>query len=203
MEIFLNPNVGYLILVGGLVLSILALFAPGSGILELGALGLLVLAWYILSNLLVNTWAVIVLVLGMLSFGLALRLTKGRQYLIFLLIAVASLIVGSIFVYRNAQGGPAVNPWLAIVVTGSAAVLMWFIAQKSLEAAARKPIHNPDHVAGTTGLARTDLRPEGTVYVGGEEWSALAKETIPAGTPVRVLRRNGLILEVEKVKKEE
>ena len=37
MEFLLDPNVAYLLLVVGTVLAIMALFAPGTGVLEVGA----------------------------------------------------------------------------------------------------------------------------------------------------------------------
>jgi membrane-bound serine protease (ClpP class) len=203
MQILVDPNVGYVLLVGGVLLAILALFAPGSGIIEIGALGAIVLAGYILVSLPVNGWAIAVLVVGVLPFVLALRFTHGRRSMLFLGVAIVALVVGSIFAFRNPQGGPAINPWLAVVVSGGSGVFLWFIARKSLDAAARTPAHNLDHLVGMTGVAHTDIRPEGSVYVNGEEWSAFAKSYIPTGTPVRVLSRNGLVLTVEKVKQED
>jgi membrane-bound serine protease (ClpP class) len=203
MQIFLDPNVGYVLLVGGLVLAILALFAPGSGIIELGALGAIVLAGYILVSLPVNGWAIAVLVVGVLPFVLALRFTHGRRSMLFLGVAIVALIVGSIFAFRNAQGGPAVNPWLAVVISGGSAYFLWFIARKSLEAAQRTPTHNLDHLVGMIGTTHTDIRPEGSVYVDGEEWSAFSQDYIPTGTRVRVLSRKKMVLTVEKVKQED
>ncbi|NMC85494.1 MAG: NfeD family protein, partial [Anaerolineaceae bacterium] len=40
----------------------------------------------------------------------------------------------------------------------------------------------------------------GTVYVGGEEWSARSDEMIAAGSSVKVINREGLVLIVEPVK---
>jgi membrane-bound serine protease (ClpP class) len=198
LEILLDPNVGYLLLVGGFVLAVLALFAPGTGLLEIGALFALLLAGYTLVNLPVNAWAVVVVVLGIVPLFLALRRTQGRQGLYLVLAGIALLIVGSIFVFRAPGGGPAVNPLLGVVVSGGAGLLLWFIARKSLDAAKEKPVHNLDGLIGMTGTVRTDLRPEGSVYVDGEEWSATSKSYIAAGTRVRVIARNGLDLEVEK-----
>ena len=198
LDILLNPNVGYFLLVSGLVLAVLALFAPGTGVLEVGALFALLLSGYTLANLPVNIWAVIVLLLGVFPFALALRRTQGRWSLIFLLIALAALIVGSIFVFRTPEGRPAVNPILAVVGSGGSAALLWLMARKSLEASVRSRSHDPDRLVGQVGIARTDIRGEGTVYIGAEEWSATSSTYIKAGEGVRVLRRKGLILEVER-----
>jgi len=42
---------------------------------------------------------------------------------------------------------------------------------------------------------------DGTVYVGGEEWTARSQDPIPAGMPVRVIGRDGLVVVVEPVEK--
>jgi membrane-bound serine protease (ClpP class) len=47
------------------------------------------------------------------------------------------------------------------------------------------------------GEAREDLSPEGLVFVRGALWKAKAERgPIPAGTPVQVVGRNGLRLDV-------
>ena len=52
---------------------------------------------------------------------------------------------------------------------------------------------------GAWGVARTDLAPTGTAFVRGELWSAYsAGGVIMAGQRVRVLRVDGLRLEVRK-----
>jgi membrane-bound serine protease (ClpP class) len=53
--------------------------------------------------------------------------------------------------------------------------------------------------AGVRGTARTPLAPTGVVYAMGEEWTARADGEAPisAGTPVRVVRQDGLTLIVE------
>jgi membrane-bound serine protease (ClpP class) len=39
---------------------------------------------------------------------------------------------------------------------------------------------------------------DGTVYLGGEEWTARSAAFIPAGSRVKAVRREGLSLVVEK-----
>ena len=64
MSIFLDPNVAYLVLVVGFVLGVLALFTPGTGILEIGVLLALFLAGYSIYNLPINVWALVLLLVG-------------------------------------------------------------------------------------------------------------------------------------------
>ena len=50
---------------------------------------------------------------------------------------------------------------------------------------------------GADGVAVGDLRPNGSVRVNGENWSAVALNgDVPAGSPVEVLRVSGVRLEV-------
>ena len=50
---------------------------------------------------------------------------------------------------------------------------------------------------GAYGEARQDLAPDGFVFVGGALWAARTSgEPIQAGTPVKVVGRTGLRLEV-------
>ena len=52
---------------------------------------------------------------------------------------------------------------------------------------------------GAVGVARSELTPEGTVFVQGEIWTAESVDgPIPAGGRVRVTRVDGLRLRVKK-----
>lgn len=198
MNILLEPNVAYLMLVGGSVVAILAIFAPGTGVLELGALIILGLAGYAIANLPINDWALVVLLIGVFPFLLALRRVPRRLQWVFLAVSIIALVAGSVFLFRTPTGGPAVNPALAVVVSLLVGVFLWFVARKGIEAM-RRPAVNPDRVLGKVGQTRTPVYQEGTVFVGGEAWSAHSRAFIPAGTSVRVVSREGLILLVEPV----
>jgi len=196
MDILLDPNLAYFFLVGGFLLAILALFAPGTGFIEIGAFFALTLAGYAIANpkLPINPWALILLLVGVFPFILALR--KSRKW-IFLAVALLALIVGSVFLFKNPEGGPAVDPILATIVSLTAGGLIWLMINKGLEAISREPTHTLENIVGAIGTARTDIYKEGTVYIGAEEWSACSEEKIKAGEKVKVIRREGLLLIVE------
>jgi len=199
INLLMDPNVAYVLLVLGIVLGVLALFAPGTGFLEIGALFALVLAGISVANMEINPWALIVLILGIVPFVLALR--KWRNW-VFLGIAIVALVVGSVFLFRGPVGGPAVNVWLAIFVSLLAAGTLWLIGRKGLEAIARRPDFDLERLKEVTGVAVTNIFREGSVYINGEDWSARSNELIPVGSKVRVLKRQGLVLEVEGIEEE-
>ncbi len=201
MEFLINPNVSYVLLVLGLLTAILALLAPGTGLLEAGAMITLVLAGYGIINQPVNWWALLVIIAGAVPFALGLVLRqpyKNRVRL--LMVSAAIFLVGSAFLVRGESWYPAVNPFLILVLWPIVLGLTWFVAAKGLEASAAHPVFDPDQLVGMTGKASTDIRGEGSVYVNGEEWTAFSRSFIPAGSTVRVLQRNGLTLEVDLVK---
>jgi membrane-bound ClpP family serine protease len=193
----LLPNLLYLSLVAGLWLSALAVLSPGTGVYELLAVLALGLAGLGTTVVPPNPWALIPLALGAGFYLVSLR---RRQEGIWLGLSALMLSAGSAFLFRREEGGPAVNPWLALVTTGMTVAYFWVVVRQSLASQTARPSLDPDRVLGQVGELRTPITPEemGSVYVGGELWTARARTAIPAGSTVRVAAREGLILLVEK-----
>ena len=59
MDFLLDPNVAYLFLLAGVLLGLMAIISPGTGIFEVGAFFCLALAGYAVYNLSFNLWALI------------------------------------------------------------------------------------------------------------------------------------------------
>jgi membrane-bound ClpP family serine protease len=192
----LLPNLLYLSLVAGLWLSALAILSPGTGIYELLAVIALALAGLGTTAVPPNPWALIPLALGAGCYLVSLR---RRQEGIWLALAALALSAGSAFLFRREGGGPAVNPWLALVTTVLTVVYFWVVVRQTLASQSARPSIDPDRVRGQVGEVRTEITPAdmGSVYVGGELWTARAKSAIPVGSSVRVVDREGLILMVE------
>ena len=198
MEFFLNPNIVYLLFVIGLFLGVLALFSPGTGLLEAGALLVLLAAgWGVYNNARdISLWAVILLGIGVFPFLLAMR--KWRD-VIFLAIAIVAFEVGSVYLFvPDVWWKPAVNPILAAITILSTSLFLWIAGRKAIEAERMRPSHDLGTLIGQVGEAKTAIHTEGSVQVAGEQWSAWSDDPIPAGISVRVIRREGLILKVEK-----
>lgn len=196
MNLLTDPNIAYVLLVLGIMLGVLALFAPGTGLLEIGALFALVLAGVSASNMDINPWALAILILGVVPFIFALR--KWRNW-VFLGVTILAVVIGSYFLFKNPEGGPAVNLGLAIFVSLLVTAILWVIGRKSLEAIARRPDIDLSKLDGMVGETHTSVFHEGSVYINGEEWSAWSDKPIPANTRVKVVSRQGLVLEVEPV----
>jgi len=195
MDFLLDPNIAYLILLGAVLLAMMALASPGTGLFEIGAFFLIALAGYSIYKLGFNWWALLLLGLGIVPFVYAIQKPKRE---LFLALAILLFIAGSVFVFPRTEGRSVVNPLVAIVGSGSVAVLLWFAVRKAAEASSIRPSHDLTGLVGQIGEARTKVNDEGSVQINGELWSARSETPIPAGSSIRVVRREGFVLVVEK-----
>ena len=195
MDFLLDPNVAYLFLLAGVLLGLMAIITPGTGIFELGAFFCLALAGYAVYNLSINLWALIVLALSVVPFVYAIQKPK-REW--FLALSILGLVVGSIFLFATEGWRPAVNFPLALVSSVLYAGFIWIAVRKTLQAAYARPTHDLTTLVGQVGEAKTRIHKEGSVQVAGELWSARSEKSIPSGSVVKVVAREGFILVVEK-----
>jgi membrane-bound serine protease (ClpP class) len=195
MDFLLDPNVAYLILLGGVLLAMLSLASPGTGLLEIGAFFCMALAGYAIYNLSFNWWALLLLGLSIVPFVYAIQKPKREP---FLALSILLLVTGSVFMFPRTADQAIVNPIVAIIASALVAGFLWIAVRKSVEATSARPSHDLTELVGQVGEARTKINDEGSVLVAGELWSARSAEPIPAGSSVRVLRREGFILIVEK-----
>ena len=195
-ELLLNPNLAYLFLVSGFSLALLAILTPGTGVMEIAAIFALLLAGWGIYNLPINYWALGILLLGVFPFIWAVR---KSGHMLYLGISIFALVAGSVFIFRSeVWWQPAVNPVLASVVSLLSGGFFWIIVQKTLEASAVLPAHDLSPLVGAMGEAKTEIHHEGSAQVNGELWSVRSKDPIAEGAVVRVLKRDGFVLEVEE-----
>lgn len=195
MDFLLDPNVAYLFLLGGVLMAMLALATPGTGFFEVGAFFCIALAGYGIYNLSFNWWALALIFLSIIPFVYSLQKPKRE---VFLGISIVVLILGSIFLFPSQTGGPAVNLFVALITSVLVAGFLWIAVGKSMQAAYARPAHDLDALVGQIGEAKTKILDEGSVQVAGELWTARSEKPIKSGTAVRVVRRDGFVLIVEK-----
>lgn len=205
MDVMFNPNIAYLLLVAGTLLSILALLAPGTGVLEIGALFILLIAGWQAYNLPLNFWALGILLLGVIPFFIAVRRSKQLIYLIF---AIVAFLIGSIFLFRGETlWQPAVNPLLALFVSILATGFMWLVATKVIEAERSRPSHDLEALIGQKGEVKSALEGDISIQVDGELWSARSNQPddrpMSEGDEILVTGREGFILLVERLSESE
>jgi membrane-bound serine protease (ClpP class) len=191
MEILLDPNIAYILLVLGSILLLMAIVTPGTHLMEGGAILLLALAGYAIYNLGFNLWALIVLVLSLVPFIYSIQ--KPKRELI-LALSLLGVIIGSVYLFPSKGWLPAVNPLVALVVSVLSAGFLWLAVRKGMQAHHARPLQDLSTLIGKTGQAKTRVEDDGSVQVAGELWSARSEKSIPAGSRVRVVSREGFVL---------
>jgi membrane-bound serine protease (ClpP class) len=194
MSTLINANVAYLLLMSGSIFVLLALVTPGTHLLEGGALLLLLLSGYEITQLGFNWWALVILLISLVPFIYNIR-KPGRSWA--LVVSLLLLVVGSLYMFPGQGLVPAVNPFLAVVVSAFTAGFLWVAVNKGMQAIRAHPLQDPDLVVGLFGQTRTEVSDAGSVQVASELWSARSRESIPAGSRVRVVAREGFTLVVE------
>jgi membrane-bound serine protease (ClpP class) len=195
MDFLLEPNIAYLVLLASVLLGFMALVSPGTGVFEVGAFFCIALAGYAVYNLSFDWWALVLVLLGVVPFVYAIQKPKRELYLG---LAILLIVVGSVLVFPQTDERGGVNLWVAFFASLCVAGFLWIAVRKSIEAATVRPSHDLGALVGQVGEARTKVHDDGSVQVDGELWSARSEQEIPVGSPVRVVRREGFILFVEK-----
>jgi membrane-bound serine protease (ClpP class) len=153
-----------------------------------------ILAIVSLANLPVNIAGALMMLLALTLFIADL---KANTHGILSFGGVVALVLGMAFLINTGPVGLGVNP---VVIAGAGIVtfaFFVFFVRKVWEARRRPVTTGSEALVGATGEAREQLAPEGLVFVRGALWRAVAKDgPIPVGTPVRVVGRKGLQLEV-------
>ena len=153
-----------------------------------------VLAIVSLANLPVNIAGALMMLLALVLFVADL---KANTHGILSFGGVVSLILGMAFLINTGPIGLGVSPFAVLVAAVVTTVFFVIFIRKVWTARAAPVTTGPEGLVGAVGEAREELAPEGLVFVQGALWRAVASASpIGVGTPVRVVSRKGLQLEV-------
>ena len=193
-----NPNVAYLALIVGLLMLVVAVTTPGTGLAEVIAVISLAVAAIGLIQLSANFAGVVLIVAAFILF--ALDVTQTAHGALTLGGAVA-LLAGSLLLFPAREGGPTLSLWLVVGVTLiMAAVSLVFISALMRWRKQRRVDNAAQEVVGQRGVVKTATAPlqSGTAQIAGQLWTVSADETIEPGVEVEVIGREGLTLKVKK-----
>jgi membrane-bound serine protease (ClpP class) len=194
-QLLTNPNIAFLLLVLGLWSAVFAIFVPGTGLPEASAVICLALAAVGLVGLDVNLLGLLLIALAM---ALAVVELKAQTHGVLLLTGAFVMGLGALLLFRVGGPVPAARiSWLTVIgVPVITSALFGLLITKALAAQRAPALQDLRRLVGARGVTRTPVLRDGTVYVGGEEWSATAEAPIPPNTDVVVTERDGLTLKV-------
>jgi len=200
MNPLFDPNIAYILVVLSLFMAVVTFILPGTGIPETITILLMIGAWWVISHLDVNTFALFVAVLGLIPVYLAFKRPAYQKVL--LAVSALMLIGGSVYLFTDKNGRPLVDIWLAVIVSILFLLFIWLLITRGARILNKRSVLDPDTPVGKLGEARSDIDLKGSVYVNGEMWTARSVNPISQGSAVRVLDREGFVLTVIEEEKQ-
>jgi membrane-bound serine protease (ClpP class) len=149
-------------------------------------------------NLLPVNWAGAALIfLAIVLFVLEATITSHG---ILGLGGIVSMIAGASMLVEGPIPELRIHTATTIAVTLPLAAIMIFLLRLAVASRRMKTITGEEGMIGEMGFAKSDIHINGKVFVHGESWNASSMVPISAGSPVRVVKVQGLKVEVEEEK---
>jgi membrane-bound serine protease (ClpP class) len=190
----LDPNLALILALAGLLGIYLEITHPGftlPGVL--GAISL-ILALFAFNMLPVNWAGAALIVLAIVLFVLEATVTSHG---VLALGGIISMIFGGLMLVEGPIPQLRIHLSTILAVTFPIALITVFLVRLVYLSARRKSVTGEEGMIGESGVAKTDILNDGRVLVHGEYWNASSDRPIPAGSRVRVVKVEGLKVEVE------
>lgn len=192
-----NPNIAYILLFLG-IYGILGEFS-NPGALFPGIFGgiCLILAFVAFQMIPINLAGIILIIAGIILFIVEIY---TPTFGFFTIGGIASLSLGSFMLTKDLAPFLQISSGIIITVIVVTGLFFIFAVTKGLKIQWKKPISGKESMIGMVGIARTNLNPDGQIFIHGETWQAITSNdtTIKKGEKVIVTSLEGLRLMVKK-----
>ena len=192
----LDPNLALVLALAGLLGLYVEITHPG--MVLPGVIGgiSLILALFAFNMLPVNWAGAALILLAIVLFVLEATVTSHG---ILAIGGIVAMIAGGLMLVE----GPIPQLRIRLSTTLAVAIplsLITVILVRLVYLSHRtKSITGEEGMIGEQGVAKTDIHNDGKVLVHGEYWNAFSDRPIPAGAHVRVVKVEGLRIEVEQI----
>jgi len=150
-------------------------------------------------NLLPTRYASFTLIIG--AFVLFILEAKFGTHGVLGIGGIVLLTLGGLLLVDGPIPELRVHLWTALAISVPLGVITVFLMSIALKARRNKVVTGSQGLLGAIGEARTEIDPEGKVFVLGELWNAHAPSRVRMGEQVVVRKVQGLELEVERAGK--
>jgi membrane-bound serine protease (ClpP class) len=198
LNILSDPNIAYILFMLGVYGLLFELYNPGA--IFPGVIGgiCIILAFYSFHTLPINYAGLALIIFAIILFILEIKIVSHG---ILSVGGVISLVLGSLMLIKDESALEAVSISIEVIVIIAILTLLFFLVAITLgiKAQRKKVTTGAEGIVGETGIAITDLEPEGEVKVHGEIWRAESMDgIIQSGTKVKIDSLSELKLKVRK-----
>lgn len=197
LKFIADPNLAYILMMIGTLGILAEIQYPGSifpGVI--GAISL-ILGLYSMHTLSLSYAGFGLILIGIICFILEVSI---MSYGLLTIAGIVSMVIGALMLADS--GSDVAKLSLHVVLSSSLAVgaISAFMVYKAAQTMRKKPVSGDNYLQGLEGTAKSEITQEsGTVFINSELWQARTESgSIPAGSPVIVESRNGLVLKVKK-----
>jgi membrane-bound serine protease (ClpP class) len=192
----LDPNLALVLALAGLLGLYVEVTHPG--MILPGVIGgiSLILALFAFNMLPVNWAGAALILLAIVLFVLEATVTSHG---ILALGGIVAMIAGGLMLVNGPIPQLRIRFSTTLAVTLPLALITVVLVRLVYLSHKKKSITGEQGMIGEEGSATTDIHNEGKVLVRGEYWNASSDRPIPAGTRVRVVRVQGLKIDVEPI----
>ena len=195
LDFLLDPNIAFLVL----AIGALALYAefnhPGAVVPGVVGVVFILLALFAL-NLLPTRYAALTLIIG--AFALFVLEAKFATHGVLGIGGIVLLTLGGLLLVDGPIPEMRVHLWTSLAISIPLGLITIFLMTIAIKARRNKVVTGAQGLLGAIGEARTEIDPEGKVFVMGELWNAHARSPVRMGEHVVVRKVQGLELEVER-----
>ena len=196
MKAISDPNIAYVLMTLGTIGLIAELYNPGAilpGVV--GAISL-ILAFYSLQSLPVNYAGVLLFILGIVMLILEITVTS---YGLLAIGGITAMILGSLFLINQDFPYYQISWSVILPMVGLAIGFTLLVVNFGVRALRRQPATGPEGMVGLMGSAKTNLTPNGKIFVQGEIWDAVSSVPVTEGQPIQITQIDGLTVHVKPV----
>ncbi len=191
-----DPNVAMVLMSVGVAGIMIELYSPGLILPGIVGAVSLITAFYSFQTLSASFAGLLLIALGFLLFVLEF---KVHSFGLLTLSGTASILFGSLMLFRDASGGLAISKVTIVATIVPLLAFLFGLLYLVRKVLRGKPRTGAEGLKGAKGTATTALAPKGTVSLGSELWRAVSVAgDIPEGAEVLVVEVDGLTLKVKK-----
>jgi len=195
LGLIVDPNIAYILLMIGMAGIMLELYNPGSifpGVI--GAISL-ILAFYSMQTLPVNYAGLLLIISAIILFILEVKITS---YGMLTIGGIIALTIGSVMLFESPLSFMRVSWKVIVPVVALTTLFFLIVVGLAIKAQRKQPTTGREGLVGEVGVAKTQIKHEGQIFLHGEIWNATSEEHIRKGDKVKVVSVNKLEVVVKK-----